>query len=145
MEDDLDGITQNSSSANDTDKDKTGRESKKNKATNANTQVADFGSAILQSVDAGLKLVTKMMENNKESANTNSGITGGQGGGGVVRALTYASSQMASILGVIETLQEKEDTLKEDENSECPRVQQRLKVTQMALERAYKDLEEASK
>ena len=85
-----------------------------------------------------------MMENNKETDNANSNSTGGQGGGGVVRALTYASSQMASILGVIETLQEKEDTLKEDEDGD-PRVQKRLKITQMALERAYKDLEEASK
>ena len=59
--------------------------------------------------------------------------------------LHYHNTMKASILGVIETLQEKEDTLKEDEDGESLRVQKRLKITQMALERAYKDLEEASK
>jgi hypothetical protein len=43
------------------------------------------------------------------------------------------------------TLQEKEELLKECEDNESPRIKKRLKITQMALERAYADLETATK
>jgi hypothetical protein len=52
---------------------------------------------------------------------------------------------MAEVLDVISELQKKEDLLLEDDNVESERISKRLKITQLALERAYKDLEDISK
>jgi hypothetical protein len=148
MEDD-DGIMPTST---DMDKNSTGRSTKKS----SSDQATNFGSSLLKSVDTGMKLMSDIFkqqaqDNNVSKNTTNNNTTQGpstasQGGKQGSGALTYlASTHMAEVLDVISALQKKEDLLLEDDDIESERITKRLKITQLALERAYKDLENISK
>ena len=133
-----DGMTQRTT--NNQEKNRTGRSKNGNNANKRN--------AIFKSADSGLKLVIYLFQQEQlqphpNMQNNNKGVSM-IGQGGVERVLTLASSQMSSIINIIDTLQEKEDLLSEDKDSESWRIKKRLKISQMALESAYKDLDTAS-